>query len=121
MPAVRLSMRQIVEILRLAREQGCGIRLIAVRVGLPHSTVGDYLRRFAAIGLPWPLPPELDHAVVEARLFARAASSALVRPLPDWPTIHQELQRNGVTLEGVGVATQTDICQLRWSELAPGL
>ena len=99
MPAVRLSMRQIVEILRLAREQDCSIRQIAVSVGLPHSTVGDYLRRFAATGLPWPLPPELDHAAVEARLFARAASSALVRPLPDWPTIHQELQRKGVTLQ----------------------
>lgn len=99
MPAVRLSMRQIVEILRLAREQDCSIRQIAVRVGLPHSTVGDYLRRFAATGLPWPLPSELDHAAVEARLFARAAASALVRPLPDWPTIHQELQRKSVTLQ----------------------
>ena len=54
MPAVRLCMRQIVEILRLAREQDCSIRQIAVPVGLPHSTVGDYLRRFAATGLPWP-------------------------------------------------------------------
>ncbi len=43
MPAVRLSMRQIVEILRLAREQDCSIRQIAASVGLPHSTVGDYL------------------------------------------------------------------------------
>ena len=92
-------MRQIVEILRLAREQDCSIRQIAASVGLPHSTVGDYLRRFAATGLPWPLPSEIDQVALEARLFARSASSALVRPLPDWPIIHQELQRKGVTLQ----------------------
>jgi len=99
MPAVRLSMRQIVEILRLAREHDCSVRQIAASVGLPHSTVGDYLRRFAATGLPWPLPPEVDAAAVEAQLFARQASSTVVRPYPDWPAVHRELQRKGVTLQ----------------------
>ena len=66
---------------------------------MPHSTVGDYLRRFAASGVPWPLPPELDQAALEARLFAATASKAILRPLPDWPSVHQELQRKGVTLE----------------------
>jgi len=39
-------MRKIVEILRLARECRWSIRRIAESVGAPHSTVGDYLRRF---------------------------------------------------------------------------
>ena len=92
-------MRKIVEILRLAREGGWSIRRIAASVGAPHSTVGDYLRRFEATGLPWPLPPDVDQAALETRLFARTSSKAVTRPLPDWPTVHQELQRKGVTLE----------------------
>lgn len=92
-------MRKIVEILRLAREQAWSIRQIADSVGVPHSTVGDYLRRFEASGLPWPLPPDLEQAALEARLFAQTSSKTLRRPLPDWPTVHQELQRKGVTLE----------------------
>lgn len=92
-------MRKIVEILRLAREREWSIRQIAESVGAPHSTVGDYLRRFQATGLPWPLPPELDQAALEARLFAPTSSKAVARSLPDWATVHRELQRKGVTLE----------------------
>jgi len=32
------------------------VRQIAASLGLPHSTVTDYLRRFHQKGLPWPLP-----------------------------------------------------------------
>lgn len=92
-------MRKILEILRLAREREWSVRQIAESVGIPHSTVGDYLRRFQATGLPWPLPPELDQAALEARLFAPTSSKAVARPLPDWPTVHRELQHKGVTLE----------------------
>lgn len=92
-------MRKIVEILRLAREREWSIRQIAESVGAPHSTVGDYLRRFQATGLPWPLPPDLDQAALEARLFAPTSSKAVTRPLPDWATVHRELQRKGGTLE----------------------
>ena len=77
-------MRKIVEILRLARERGWSVRQIGESVGVPHSTVGDYLRRFQATGLSWPLPPpDLDQAALEARLFAPTSSKAVVRPLPD--------------------------------------
>lgn len=92
-------MRKIVEILRLAREREWSIRQIAVSVGVPHSTVGDYLRRFQATGLPWPLPPDLGQGALEERLFARTASNSVVRPLPEWATVHQELRRKGVTLQ----------------------
>jgi transposase len=92
-------MRKILEVLRLAHLGGWSVRQIAGSVGAPHSTVGDYLRRFQATGLPWPLPPAMDQAALEARLFARTSSKAVVRPLPDWPTIHRELRGDGVTLE----------------------
>jgi transposase len=62
-------------------------------------TVGDYLRRAEAAGLTWPLPPDLDEATLEARLFPpQEQVPRNLRPLPVWPEIHQELQRKGVTL-----------------------
>ena len=92
-------MRKTVEILRLAHECQWSIRRIAESVGAPRSTVGDYLNRFQATGLTWPLPPELDQAALETRLFARTSSRAVVRPLPEWQTVHEELRKDGVTLD----------------------
>jgi hypothetical protein len=59
MPAERVPMRCVREILRL--KYGCGAtdRMIASSTGLAHSTVGDYLDRATAVGLSWPLPPTL--------------------------------------------------------------
>jgi len=51
MPAERVPMRCVREILRL--KYGCGAtdRMIARSTGLARSTVGDYLDRAAAAGL----------------------------------------------------------------------
>lgn len=90
-------MRTILELLRLEREQGLSVRQIAGSLGLPRSTVADYLRRFRETGLPWPLPADLDEAVLEARLFPSGPAPQAARPLPDWATIHAEHKRPGVT------------------------
>ena len=50
-------------------------------------------------GLSWPLPPELDDGALEARLFPKPLTvRPIERPEPDWPTIHAEMKRKGVTL-----------------------
>jgi len=100
MPAERVPMRCVREILRL--KHGCGAtdRMIARSTGLARSTVSDYLDRAAATGLGWPLPPMLTDAALEALLFARAgiAPGTRRKAEPDWPAIHRELRRRGVTL-----------------------
>ena len=69
-PAERLSMRKIKEILRLRFELGLGNRQIARSCLIKHSTVADYLRRAVAASLDrWPLPAELDETELEKRLF----------------------------------------------------
>jgi hypothetical protein len=82
MPAERVPMRCVREILRLT--DGCGAtdRMIARSTGLARSTVGDYLDRAAAAGLGWPLPPTLSDAALEALLFTRGAATPgkLVKP-----------------------------------------
>lgn len=90
-------MRPILELLRLDAEQHRSVRQIAASLGLPRSTVADYLRRFRDAGLPWPLPADVDEAVLEARLFPAGPASHAARPLPDWATVHAEHKRPGVT------------------------
>ena len=60
MPAKRLSMRKIKDVLRLRWGQGLSKRKAAGSCGVSRPTVDDYLRRAEAAGLGWPMPVELD-------------------------------------------------------------
>ena len=90
-------MRPILELLRLDTEQHHSVRQIAASLGLARSTVSDYLRRFRESGLPWPLPADVDEAVLEARLFPAGPARQAARPLPDWAAVHKEHTLPGVT------------------------
>jgi transposase len=90
-------MRQIREILRLKHEQGLHHRAIARACGVGVGTVSEYLQRVQEAGLGWPLPPELDDAALEVRLFT-APAPARERAALDYRWIHQQLKRVGVTL-----------------------
>jgi len=92
-------MRQVYEVLRLAYDQRLSQRAIARALGLSQSTVNEYLRRFRGSGVGWPIPPALDEAAVEARLFTDLTPPVGVRPAPEWGSIHAELKRKGVTLQ----------------------
>lgn len=99
MPAERLPMRKIRDILRL--RWGCGLssRQIAVSQGIARSTVADYLRRAEAAGIGWPLADDMDEATLEARLFPFAPLIPTAeRPLPDWSWVNHELHQKNVTL-----------------------
>jgi len=91
-------MRKIKEVLRLRWEAGLSQREVALSCRLGRSSVRDYLLRAEAARLSWPLPEELDEEALEGLLFPPPPDSPRRRPLPDWPTIHQELRRKGVTL-----------------------
>ena len=99
MPAQRLSMRQVRNVLRLTWACGLSDRKIAHSLRVSRPTVAEYVRRAQAAGLSWPLPDALDDTALEGRLFATAAHTPVARrPTPDWATVHQELKRKGVTL-----------------------
>jgi transposase len=90
-------MRQIREILRLKHEGGLRHRAIAQALGVGVGTVSEYVGRATRAGLTWPLPPDLDEAALEAKLF-RLPEPGRERAAPDLVGIHQELKRVGVTL-----------------------
>lgn len=99
MPAKRLSMRKIKEVLRLRWANGLSKRQTAMSCGISRPAVDEYLRRAEAAGLSWPLPNELDDGALERLLFPAAPGlSAQARGIPDWSEINRELKRKGVTL-----------------------
>ena len=92
-------MRKIREVLRLRYEVGLSARQVAASVQIARSSVGEYERRLTAAGLSWPLPEGLSDTDLERRLFPPLLMMpADTRPVPDWPGIHEELRKPGVTL-----------------------
>src|ERR1700741_3169144 len=99
MPAERLSMRQIGEVLRLRHASKLAQRAIAKSLGLSQGAVSGYLSRARAAGVVWPLPEDLDDVQLEAMLFPPPPDIAAdQRPMPDWAWVHRELRRPNVTL-----------------------
>ena len=92
-------MRKIKDVLRLKFEAGLSHERIAAAVGLSKGAVTNYVQRAAQAGLSAPLAPDLDDAALEALLFPHAPPRATSYAAPDFALIHQELKRNGVTLQ----------------------
>ncbi len=99
MPRPRAAMRKIRQVLRLVLGEGRSRRQVGAVVGLPYTTVTDYVARAQRAGVGWPLPEDLDDTALEARLFPSLTVAELLRPLPDWGVVHRELRRKGVTLQ----------------------
>ena len=97
----RLPMRKIRDVLRL-KAAGMSKRKIAAALGIGATAAGECLRRAREAGVGWPLPDDMTDAGLEARLYPASTVLAEIkarRPQPDWPAIHRELKRKGVTLQ----------------------
>jgi transposase len=99
MPARRVSMRKIREVLRLVWVCGLTRRRAAQSSGLGRTTVREYVERAEAAGLGWAQVETLGEEELEARLYPPpVALPPGERPLPDWAEVHAELRHKGVTL-----------------------
>jgi transposase len=119
-------MRKIREVLRLTHTMGLSRRQVGEATGVGKSSVADYVRRAEAAGITWPIPDEIDDAELERRLFP-TPDEAPKRAEPEWPKVHRELKRRGVTLvllwqeyqaEHPGGYSYSRFCELhdRWRE-----
>jgi len=91
-------MRKIKEVLRLSHEAGLGQRGIAQALNLGLGTVSTYLKRAREAGVGWPLPAEMDERTLGRLLFPSQSAAGQRRFIePDFPSVHQELKRKGVT------------------------
>ena len=74
MPQERLTVKKILEILRLHFEHGLSGRAIALAVCCALSSVQECLRRFSQSGLSWPV--ECDEDVLIQRLYPKPSNGA---------------------------------------------
>ena len=98
MPAKRIKMRKLRDILRLRFSGGLSIREISRSTKVSVGSIQKLLTQAEALGLTWPLPETLDDGQL-LRLFYPTADTRTSPHLqiPDWPTIHQELKRPHLT------------------------
>ena len=99
MPAERVSMKKIRDVLRLTFELGMSRRKVREATGIGRTAVTDCVQRAGAAGLVWPLPVGLDDIGLERLLFPPAdALQSLASTEPDWAVVHAEMKRRGVTM-----------------------
>ncbi len=96
MPAERIKMRKIREVLRLKHELGLSKTQIATSCNIGTTSIERYLAKAKLAELHWPLPPDLDDAALELLLYPSEARFR--HEMPDFERIRQELKRKGVTL-----------------------
>lgn len=106
MPADRLAMHQLKDILRLRYEARLSQREIARSLKLSVGVVSKYLQLATAAGIQWPLPDDLTEAALAQKLQPPSSPTTPTTSLPDLLQLHQELRHKGVTL------------QLLWEEYA---
>ncbi|KWA78796.1 integrase, partial [Burkholderia ubonensis] len=92
-------MRQIKEVLRLRFVCERSQSEIARTIGASKATVWEYLDRARRAQVSYERATAMDDAALEALLFPPAPPSNRERPKPEWPTVHRELGKKGVTLD----------------------
>jgi transposase len=93
-----MSMRQIIEVLRLKYESGLSHERIARACGISKGVVGKYVSLAKVQGVTWPLPEGTDESRLEALLFPATTPPTRFAE-PDYFQVHQELKAKGVTLQ----------------------
>jgi len=93
------SMRTIREILRLHFEHDLSQRAIARACAVSPTTVGDCLERVRQSGRDWAGLSALDDSSLKTFLNPDGKASVSRKPLPDFATLRNEMQKKGVTLQ----------------------
>ncbi len=91
-------MRKIKEVLRCHYAVRLSNRQIAATLNISYGSVVNYLNRAQQANVSWPLPDDQDERTLGRLLFPSQATTGQRRfTEPDYPTVYQELKRNGVT------------------------
>jgi len=93
-------MRKIKQVLRLHYEHHSSKREIAKSLGISRNAITEYLMRFSASTLTWPLPCGLGDLQLEQHLYPNDMTGQFTRKtLPDWAQMHAAMKQKGATLQ----------------------
>jgi transposase len=93
----RISMRKIKEVLRLHFEAKISQAKISSIANISRFTVQQYIMRFTAADLSWPLSLEISDEELERKLFP-GKKNLNKRPEPEYSYLLQEIRRPDATL-----------------------
>jgi transposase len=99
MPNIRLSMRQIREVMRLHFECGWNKREVARALKMSSTAVWEYIQRAKRAQLSFERVREMSDDALDRLLFPPSPPSKVKRPMPNWAQVHRELGRKHVTLD----------------------
>ncbi|SAL81239.1 integrase catalytic region [Caballeronia telluris] len=100
MPAHRMSMRKLKEVLRLKWVCGLSHRQISRAAGISVGAVSAYAARASAANLDWASVEPLADDELEAKLRLPANQNTQARRVElDYALVHRELRRANVTLQ----------------------
>ncbi len=97
MPAGRIKMRKMKEVMRLRFLAGLSNRKIAKCTGLGKSAVSKHVGRAEELGLCWSTMEKISEEALEAMLYPVSEAVPTGRALPDWNEVAKQLRRKGVT------------------------
>src|SRR6266851_2892421 len=98
MPALRITMRKIKDVLRLKLDGKLSHEQIAAALKISKGVVTKYVGLANAAKLDWPTICSLDETALEQRLLARPEPPLSAYAVPDYGRIHHEMRRKGMTL-----------------------
>lgn len=99
MPAKRITMRIIREVLRLRLAAGLSIRKIQASTKVSVGAIAKLLARVDELALAWPRAEALDDVALARLVYPGADARVSSRyQVPDWATVHQELKGKGVSV-----------------------
>jgi transposase len=101
-------MSKIRRTLQLLADSGLSTRQVAAALSISKTTVSEIAMYARDAGVDWPLASTLSDDELQARLYPPPRPRSTHRREPDYPALHQELKRAGVTL------------QLLWEEYRAG-
>ena len=99
MPTPRVLMSKIRRTLQLLADAGLSTRQVAAALNISKTTVSEIAMYARDAGVDWPLASTLSDDELQARLYPPPRPRSTHRREPDYPALHQELKRPGVTLQ----------------------
>jgi transposase len=99
MPTPRVLMSKIRRTLQLLADSGLSTRQVAAALNISKTTVSEIAMYARDAGVDWPLASTLSDDELQARLYPPPRPRSTHRREPDYPALHQELKRPGVTLQ----------------------
>lgn len=99
MPTPRGLMSKIRQAPQLLADSGPSMRQVAAALGVGKATFSEIARHARDAGVAWPLAGTLSDDELQARLYPPPRSRSSTRRAHDCATLHQELERQGLTLQ----------------------